>query len=256
MTTNSRLLWRYTIGILGLRADDIWLTSFPRAGNTWIRFLLCNLIGLSELDGREVDFHFLDGAMPALGYSNLLKPWPFKTIPRFVKTHQPYRQLLFTRPGKAVYILRDPRDVMVSYYHFLQAHRLRQFKGSFAKFIRHPRYGLRACVNHYLSWLPHITLIVRYEDLRQDTVAQFQKLTTALQIPMQTDLLQLAVERSSFQKMRSVEKEKGIPNPERVSSKFRAVRKGRSNGWLDYFSDKDLIFYERLCLEYGFDLYT
>lgn len=248
-------IWGYTIGILGLRKDDVWLPSFPKAGSTWVRFILCNVISLSELDGREINFHVLDATLPELGRNDLLNPWPYKTVPRFVKTHQPYRPLLFILPGRTVYMLRDPRDVMVSYYHFQQAHLWQPFQGSFAEFIRHPNYGLDACIRHHLSWLPHTTFVMRYEALRENTVAELGRMLSSLGVSVRDEFLQLAVERSTFEKMRAVEEKTGISRARRFTPQFRTVRKGTSKQWPDYFSDEDFAFYEWVCDKHRFDLY-
>jgi hypothetical protein len=48
---------------LGLRESDVILASFPRSGNTWMRFIWANMIAELELGGRVVDFHFVEGEM-------------------------------------------------------------------------------------------------------------------------------------------------------------------------------------------------
>src|SRR5436190_16347079 len=106
----------YGLGLLALRRDDVLLASFLRSGNTWARLFLCNLISLREWDGRPVTYGLLEATMPRLGHDNLFRPWPHPTMPRVVKTHRPYSRL-FGRT-QAIGIVRDPRDVMVSSYHF------------------------------------------------------------------------------------------------------------------------------------------
>jgi len=256
VVSTGRLAWRYATGIMGLKLNDVWLASYPRAGSTWVRFILCNLISLSELDRRPVDFHFVGATMPSLGRSKLLKPWPYRIVPRFVKTHQSYRPFLFVRPRRAVYILRDPRDIMVSYYYFQQDHVRRPFRGSFAEFIRDARYGLLACLQHYRSWFPHAQFVLRYEALKLNAVAELQEMFTKLQVPVSDELLRLAVENSSFKKMRAMETEGGISDSNRFARSFKTVRKGKSRQWSDFFSDEDLAFYEQVCQEYGFDVYS
>jgi len=250
-------LGRYATGIVALRPGDVWLASFPRTGNTWVRTLLANLISLSELTGREVDHHYVRDTMPSLGSSNLLEPWPFKALPRFIKTHQRYRPVLFAVPHKTVYVLRDPRDVMVSYFHFRQSRKSHPYQGSFAEFIRDPHHGLRGCVQHYCSWSPHITYLVRYEELLNDTRAELQEMLTALGITVSDELVQQAVARSSFRRMQQIEQTTGAPHPERVGdAKLRGPRKGQSRQWPDYFSDEDILLFDKICEEYEFDLYT
>lgn len=249
------LAWNYLWGVAGLRQEDIWLTSFPRAGNTWVRFILCNVIALSELDQQRVDFHFLDQTMPALGDSNLLEPWEYSSIPRFVKTHQPYRPIVFSRPERVVCIIRDPRDVMVSYYHFRRRHLVEPFAGSFASFIRHPKYGLKACISHYRSWRSRCTVLIRYEALKRDTLSEFGRALDLLDIQMAPGILSRAVDRASFDEMHSSEQESGLSRAERFEKGFRFARKGETKQWLSYFSDEDLRFYQTVCEQLGFRKY-
>jgi estrone sulfotransferase len=251
----GRKVLQYSLGISGLRRADVWLPSFPKAGSTWVRFLMCNLLSLTELNGRTVDFHVVGEIMPSLGRSNLLTPWPYKSIPRLVKTHQPYRPVLFSVPAHAVYVMRDPRDVMVSYYHYQQSHRERPFAGPFEDFIRDERYGLRACIKHYHSWLPHSTIVVRYEALKEDAIKEFCRILSALDVGASEALVHAAVERSDFKTAKSLEEKTRYPRPERFGEQFQAVRKGKAGQWEDYFTDEDLAYYDKVQTETSFSLY-
>jgi hypothetical protein len=110
-------------------------------------------------------------------------------------------------------------------------------------------------VAHYLSWAPHTTVVVRFEELKDNTVAVLQRMLAVLRVSVSDEVLGLAVERSSFQKMKAVETQSGIPDPWRFRPEFQFVRKGVSRQWLDYFSDEDLAFYQKVRSEYGFDHY-
>jgi estrone sulfotransferase len=246
-------IMRYIAGTTALRADDVWLPSFPKSGSTWVRFLLCNIISLTELEGRPVDFHLLDSIMPALGYSDLSKPWPYTCIPRFIKTHKPYRAFLFARPKRTIYVIRDPRDAMVSYYHFQQAHKIRPFTRSISDFIRHIDYGLEAYIRHYLVWKPHITHIVQYESLKQDTKSELQKILQIVEAQVVDELTTIAVERSSFSRIRAAQERTGLSGRKRFQAQFRFARKGQIGQWADYFSKADMVYYKDLCDQYQFD---
>ena len=47
-----------------LYADDIFITSYPKSGNTWLRFLLANLLKRHE---EEIDFHTVHNYVPEVG---------------------------------------------------------------------------------------------------------------------------------------------------------------------------------------------
>lgn len=253
---NLRLLWPYTLGILGLRKSDILLVSFPKTGNTWIRFLLCNYLSLHELGGRTVDFHVLDAIMPALGKSNLLESWPYYSIPRFVKTHRPYHSVFLSRPARVVYILRDPRDVMVSYFHFLSNHLYNTIDDNFESFLQHPLYGLEAFFKHYTSWRPHIDVLIRYEALKADTNGEFQRLLKAAGRAVDIEKAQAAIRRSTFEQTRRHQEKRGLSGQSRFRPGYQFARKGQVGEWSHYFSHSNLEYYKQLCHKYDCHEYS
>ena len=155
-------------GVLALRKDDFLLAGFPRSGSTWTRHVLTNLISLNEWSGREVEA-VLNETMPALGASNLFRPWPHSTIPRVIKTHHRYSPLFRNIPS--IGIVRDPRDVMVSRYHLIRDKR-DELRQPFGTFIRGRRHGLETWFRHYTSWRRR-RLALRYEDMLADPHREF-----------------------------------------------------------------------------------
>src|SRR5437868_706130 len=89
--------------------DDTFLVSYPRSGNTWTRFLIANLVH----PGGKVSFANIEKLIPdTSSQSNkTLKSTP---RPRIIKTHEYFDH----RYPKTIYIVRDPRDVALSYYDF------------------------------------------------------------------------------------------------------------------------------------------
>src|SRR5581483_2273754 len=89
----------------GLRRDDIYIASYPRSGNTWIRFLLADLI-----TGEQADFESIDTLIPSVG--NHRTAIGISTGRRLIKTHEPHRAAYVT----GIYLVRDVRDVLISWY--------------------------------------------------------------------------------------------------------------------------------------------
>ena len=89
--------------------DDTFLVSFPRSGNTWTRFLVCNLINPDD----PVNFAQLESRIPEIYdvTDRNLRAFP---RPRIIKSHECFDP----RYKKIIYIVRDPRDVLISYYEF------------------------------------------------------------------------------------------------------------------------------------------
>ncbi|ABK16477.1 sulfotransferase [Syntrophobacter fumaroxidans MPOB] len=239
---------RYAQGILGLRKDDVILTSFPKSGNTWVRFFFCHVISLAEWGDRVVDFPTLDRTMPELGVNNLLLPWQHTTIPRIVKTHKGCWPIFRNR--KSVLVIRDPRDTMVSFFHFENGKKTPRFKGTFSEFIRSEAFGLERWFRHYRSWVDHCTVLLRYEDLKVDDIAHFRRMLDALSIRMSDDLLAAAAERSRFGRVKKIERQFGQTKTDRFKADYMFARSGETGGWHDYFSNEDLEYYTELSRKY------
>ena len=128
--------------------DDTFLVSYPKSGNTWVRFLLANLIHPNE----TVSFANINRLLPAPGVitKRFLKSVP---RPRILKSHEPFD----ARFRKVIYLVRDPRDVAVSEYHFDLKKRyiepdvtLEQFV---ERFIKGTTAGYGSWWEHAASWI-------------------------------------------------------------------------------------------------------
>lgn len=168
--------WRYR----GLRPADVLLVSYPKSGSTWLRFLLAH-----ALTAEGADFDSVRDTVPRVGRHRRAHPL-LDDGGRVLRTHEPVEPFL-ARPGqRIIYLVRDGRDVALSYL----AHQRRYgtFAGGTSEFVG--RF-LRGEVDNYGPWHEHVlaavelqrlrradVLQVRYEDLRQDTVAALQRVLT------------------------------------------------------------------------------
>lgn len=178
------------------RKRDIFLASYPRSGNTWLRAILFNArIGRAPQDLAEVDFGIPDEHQPPPRRKLLTPTHPTDRF--IVKTHQPYR--LGSPYQDAVCIVRDPRDVIPSYF------RYHSRKG---KFEEHEfnEYA-KACIAGAVwpgSWFEHIgswsflcshdpdrVSIFTYESLVALETSEVQRLGKALFLPSDVDLVAL-----------------------------------------------------------------
>lgn len=192
---------------LGLTSADAVLVSYPKSGSTWVRFLLGHV-----LSGEEVDFDSVRGALPRIG-RHRGAPRLLPGGGRLVRTHEPLDALARRPRQPVVYLVRDGRDVAVSYLHHLR--RVGSFEGDLAAFL--PRL-LSDGVDSYGPWHAHVLgalasrdqggsplLIVRYEDLRRDTVGELARIVAFLGIEPDTGRVERAVAANSKARMRAKE---------------------------------------------------
>jgi hypothetical protein len=191
--------------------DDTFIVSYPRSGNTWTRFLLANLLHPQE----EVTFASIENQVPD---SEAQSRVHLKRIPRprFIKSHQYFHP----RYRKVVYIVRDPRDVALSYYDFHRKNRQIEDAYPLASFISNFVAG-RMISASWGTWRENVGswisarggtpafVLFRYEDMLADTLHQTARLAEFLGIKPASAVLQRAIERSAADHMRELEQTQG-----------------------------------------------
>jgi estrone sulfotransferase len=234
--------------IVGRKKDDIFLVSFPKSGNTWVKFILLNVLIESGELKKDVSFKSLDETIPEISRDNIMKEWKYKAIPRFIKSHVAYSKFFF-KDNKALLIVREPRDVMVSYFHYaLNTHGF-NFNEDFSAFIRHKKFGLEACMLHHISWQKKAAAIIKYEDLKKKGEAVLSDALRQLSIDVPANLMHNAFEKSSFENMKKLEQsQKKYENIHKNNYQF--MRKGSGNQWREYFNENDLDYYNSLLRKY------
>jgi hypothetical protein len=110
---------------------------------------------------------------------------------------------------RAVYLLRDGRDVMVSYFHHLSAVRGRDM--DFMAMVKGK--GLFPCKwhEHVEAWLSNPyraeIIIIKYEDLKRNSARELRRLCTFISAERDDAFLERIAEQASFEKMNLKEKE-------------------------------------------------
>lgn len=89
--------------------DDTFLVSYPKSGNTWVRFLVANFVHAEQ----DVTLLGADRLIPNVDGESR-KYFKQMPQPRVIKSHYPFHPSY----KRVIYVVRDPRDVVVSQYHF------------------------------------------------------------------------------------------------------------------------------------------
>jgi hypothetical protein len=217
--------------------DDIFIVSYPRSGNTWTRFLIGNLV----YHGNPVTFANVEARIPEIYLfpDRILRSLP---RPRMLKSHECFDP----RYKRTIYIVRDPRDVAVSYYHYAIKRKriasdypIEEFVHRFiaAEFDIH--WGWAASwIDHVASWIAvrqghEGFLLLRYEDMLAHTEQELAKVASFLNLESMPQRLARAVELSSADHMRTLEKRQArdwaLTKATRQDKPF--VRAATSGGW-------------------------
>ena len=215
--------------------DDIFVVSYFRSGSTWSRFLIGNLIHENE----PVTFVNIERLVPSI-YN--LPDRALRRLPRVLKSHECFDP----RYPRVIYVVRDPRDVAVSFYYYClkmgvirDGHTIDDFVDRFLtnKIVDYAdRHG--CWQDHVLSWLrlregKSGFKVVRYEDLLADPVRELANLAPMLGVDPTPSRIERAVRMSSATHMQSLEKEQskqwGVTKDSRQDILF--VREAKSGGW-------------------------
>jgi hypothetical protein len=214
--------------------DDVFLTSYPRSGNTWTRFLVGNLVYQNE----AVTFLNVERLVPDM-YKHSDRTLRRLPRPRIMKSHECFDP----RYKRVIYVVRDPRDVAVSNYHWEMKQRSMGDSYPIEKFV--PRWMEPVYWARLGSWGDHVTswlstrqgkegfLLLRYEDMLADPAREMGKVAVLLGINPVPERLRRAAELSSADRMRKLEKDQG---DKWVQTKYtrqdkQFVRKAGSGDW-------------------------
>jgi len=244
----------------------VWLASYPKSGNTWMRAFLHNLMlaapsphdinRLDELTGGDVD--------PALYAGIAGRPAESLSVEeaialrgrvqhsladaaagsRFVKTHSALLYIYGCNTidmgvtAGAIYIVRDPRDVALSFAHHL-GQSPERIVDLMATDNAHTDASAAMMPDVIGSWSQHVESwtgnpnpglhVVRYEDMLRDTQKTFAGVVRFLGLEVAPARLTAALRNSSFKALAEQEKRRGFR--ERPGQAERFFRKGVAGGW-------------------------
>ena len=244
----------------------IWIASFPKSGNTWMRAFLANYV-LNQKQPYPIDelgsFSLSDTrprffqaasqqSVEQLSQADVLKLRcrcqaliaDFKNHDHFVKTHSRYgiynsHSLINDSVSKgAIYLVRNPLDLVISY----SAHLGVSIDEAIDAMDGTPNLTVEADNNvvtvmgswseHADSWLTNKSIpriLVRYEDLVKDPTKEFNKVLSTLGMEIDDDQLNNAIRFSSFSELAKQESISGFR--ERPPHAKQFFRQGVSGQW-------------------------
>jgi len=265
----------------------IWLASYPRSGNTWTRLALYSL----HHDGAEIDFGAfagfgqmasgrelvdrtleVDSALLTADEMEEFRPDTHAALygdesdegpAELCKVHdawirtpsgRPVFDAAFTRA--AIYLVRDPRDVAISWSRFsgLSIPRSVAFLCSATAFLGSPdgsiipqlTQRLGSWSSHARSWIDESglnPLVIRYEDMLADPAPALRLMAAHIGWPASDDAVARAVETTRFDNLAAKEKREGFR--ERPVTADRFFRSGKSGGWRDILTSEQIARIER-----------
>jgi len=250
----------------------IWIASYPKSGHTWVRVFIHNL--LREIRGKKNDSQDINRLsrhtvweIDAAPYEQLLgKPVVECTAEEIARTRPQVQQLLSEARSRpffikthlgvarirgfptinlemtlaAVYIVRNPLDVAISYAH----HGNREVDHVIEQ-MADPALQIFGPDEHFYefvgSWSGHVAgwlsisrrpvHLVRYEDMLRAPVRIFGGLARFLRLNPTPEQLQRAIDKSSFAELSRQEQQNSFAEKPPGAEKF--FRVGKADQWRD-----------------------
>lgn len=238
------------------REGAVWLASYPKSGNTWLRCLLEAYRRNGVLDINDMRITSSDGGativqgvsplpLSALGFRGEMQIRPAALLnlfarlskPTWVKTHFANIQpdglpqcIPHELTERAVYVVRDPRSVVTSFARFYKfpietacdAMSSKDFtiggNEAFAKCL------LSTWSNHVASWMGEKVFpvhVVKYEDLLDDAGKELTEVLEFLGIEADAATVKKAVNATNISKLQKAEADQGfIENSRKQSGAF------------------------------------
>lgn len=225
-----------------LRSSDVFLVGHPKSGNTWLAYMLATLI-FKDTD-NEIHLNNVGDYVPVIhGKDNRIGQYSHLPEPRVFRNEWTVYADLYP---KSVYLVRDPRATLVSYYHMYRT------------ISADANTTMEAFVKEYLSqgqiirleplvrwdrqvsaWMRRArhdgrVLIVKYEDMVRDRLGVLKRVLHFARIPCTKDDLELASARGEFHAMQKDEREHGAESyPGEIGQRGRFIRRGKVDSWKD-----------------------
>lgn len=200
---------------LDIRDSDVFVVTYPKSGTIWMQQILLLLEAKGDVTAisRLNSFSNAD-LIPWIELNGNRQAFMAAPSPRLRVSHLPYEFMpsaLSQKKGKVIYVARNPKDVLVSYFYFHKLANMletpKSFDEFFEKFMRGDVFG--SCwFEHIKTWYSHKDdmnlLFITYEEMIQNLQSAVEKISMFLGKDLTEEQLANVVKHSTFNNMRKI----------------------------------------------------
>ncbi|XP_073432059.1 amine sulfotransferase-like isoform X2 [Dendrobates tinctorius] len=213
-----------------IRDGDVFLVTYPKSGTVWTQQILSLIFNEGHRSRTEQIINI--DRVPWLEYNIRNVDFNSRPSPRLFSTHLPYylmpKDLRF-RMGKIVYVRRNPKDVLVSFYHFYKMDPFLKCTINWETFVDLFMSGKvigSSWFDHIRGWYQHKEdfdiLFLTYEDMIKDLRSAVLKICKFVGIKLDDEAVDIVVEKATFKNM----KHDPLANYTSLSNEFIDKTKG------------------------------
>ncbi|KFV38770.1 Amine sulfotransferase, partial [Tyto alba] len=224
-----------------IKDSDIFIATYPKSGTVWTQNILSLIIHEGHRNGTEN----MDNMqrIPWLEYRTDNKDYTALPLPRVFATHLPYYLVprgLRNKRGRVIYITRNPKDVMVSFYHFSKFISSLEEVPDFNIFMERFLAGkvlASSWLDHVAGWYSHAEdfniLFLTFEEMKKDLRSAVLKICDFLDRKLSEEEVDSVVRQATFENMRKDPRANYENLPDDIIDKDKGsfLRKGTIGDW-------------------------
>ncbi|OLE97735.1 MAG: hypothetical protein AUG75_04695 [Cyanobacteria bacterium 13_1_20CM_4_61_6] len=231
----------------GLNRNDVLVASYPRSGSTWLRFMLFEILTEKDAEFDDVNRHIPDVG----GQRDAVALLPNQG--RLIRTEEAFRPDY----RRAIYIVRDGRDVALSEYAYQKAQGWIDcsFDNYLKMFVNGNASPYGSWEEHARSWIESPLnargdlMLVSYRELKQKCEPTLTRIAEFLKVRVPAQVIQNAIQNNNLQNMRKKEDRAPQigydPRTKSIAEEKRFVRSGAVGGWRERLTPAQAEYLQR-----------
>ncbi|XP_008313218.1 sulfotransferase family cytosolic 2B member 1-like [Cynoglossus semilaevis] len=239
------------------RPEDVVIVSYPKSGTTWMQEIVPLI--LSGGDPASVESLYNWDRVPWLeeqraSQLNLEE----RPSPRMLTSHFQYKMMppsFYQVKPKVIYVIRNPKDVFTSAFHYYETTSFMVNPGPRSKFLQKFLDGNVA----FSSWFDHVKgwlnvkgkeqiLYVTYEELTQDLKDAVSRIAQFLGKPLDTKVIDNIADKCLFQNMKQnkMSNYSAVPQAIMDQTKSGFFRKGTVGDWKNLLTVAEAEYFDKV----------